>query len=83
MLRYNASAVAAFLIRAVLLGNRPLENVGYLIRAAPPILKRHFRRAKLLAAGKRESGTGGRKLTESEAPDARSGQSLLPCVIWT
>jgi hypothetical protein len=43
MLRYNASA-AAFLIRAVLLGNRPRENVGYLILPVPPILKRHFRR---------------------------------------
>jgi hypothetical protein len=44
MLRYNASAAAAFLIRAVLLGNRSRENVRYLILAAPPILKRHFRK---------------------------------------
>jgi hypothetical protein len=44
VLRYNASAAVAFVILAVLLGNRSLENVGYLILAAPPILKRHFRR---------------------------------------
>ena len=37
---------AAFVIRGVLLGNRPLENFGYLISAAPPTirLKRYFRR---------------------------------------
>ncbi len=37
---------AALVIRAVLLGNRPLENLGYLISAAPPVisLKRHLRR---------------------------------------
>jgi hypothetical protein len=33
-------------IRGMLLGNRPLENLGYLISAAPPTirLKRHFRK---------------------------------------
>jgi glycosyltransferase involved in cell wall biosynthesis len=37
---------AALVIRGVLLGNRPLENLGYLISAAPPTirLKRHFRK---------------------------------------
>jgi glycosyltransferase involved in cell wall biosynthesis len=37
---------AVLVIRAVLLGNRPLGNLGYLISAAPPMirLKRHFRR---------------------------------------
>ena len=37
---------AALVIRAVLLGDRPLENLGYLVSAAPPTirLKRHFRR---------------------------------------
>ena len=36
---------AVLVIRAVLLGNRPLGNLGYLISAAPPMirLKRHFR----------------------------------------
>ena len=37
---------AALVIRAVLLGNRPLENLTYLVSAAPPMirLKKHFRR---------------------------------------
>ena len=37
---------AACVIRAMLLGHRPLENFGYLISAAPPMirLKSHFRR---------------------------------------
>jgi glycosyltransferase involved in cell wall biosynthesis len=37
---------AALVIRGMLLGNRPLENLGYLISAAPPTirLKRHFRK---------------------------------------
>jgi glycosyltransferase involved in cell wall biosynthesis len=37
---------AALVIRGMLLGNRPLENLGYLISAAPPMirLKRHLRR---------------------------------------
>jgi glycosyltransferase involved in cell wall biosynthesis len=36
---------AALIIRGLLLGDRPLENLGYLISAAPPTirLKRHFR----------------------------------------
>jgi glycosyltransferase involved in cell wall biosynthesis len=35
---------AALIIRAMLLGNRPLENFGYLVSAAPPVirLKRHL-----------------------------------------
>jgi len=37
---------ANLIIRGMLLGNRPLENLGYLISAAPPAihLKRHFRK---------------------------------------
>jgi glycosyltransferase involved in cell wall biosynthesis len=37
---------AALIIRGMLLGHRPLQNLGYLISAAPPMirLKRHFRR---------------------------------------
>lgn len=37
---------AALVIRGMLLGHRPLQNLGYLISAAPPMirLKRHFRR---------------------------------------
>jgi GT2 family glycosyltransferase len=36
---------AALVVRGMLLGNRPLENLGYLVSAAPPMihLKRHFR----------------------------------------
>jgi glycosyltransferase involved in cell wall biosynthesis len=37
---------AALLIRGMLLGNRPLENLAYLVSASPPMmrLKRHLRR---------------------------------------
>jgi glycosyltransferase involved in cell wall biosynthesis len=37
---------AALVIRGMLRGDRPLQNLGYLISAAPPMirLKRHFRR---------------------------------------
>ena len=44
--RGHPSRGAALVIRAVLLGNRPLENLGYLVSAAPPMirLKKHFRR---------------------------------------
>jgi glycosyltransferase involved in cell wall biosynthesis len=37
---------AALVVRGMLLGNRPLQNLGYLISAAPPMirLKRRFRR---------------------------------------
>jgi glycosyltransferase involved in cell wall biosynthesis len=46
---YGSGAIgrgAALVIRGMLLGNRPLENLGYLIAAAPPAiyLKRHFRK---------------------------------------
>lgn len=46
---YGSGAIgrgAALIIRGMLLGNRPLENLGYLIAAAPPAiyLKRHFRK---------------------------------------
>jgi glycosyltransferase involved in cell wall biosynthesis len=41
---------AMLLLRAMLLGNRPLENLSYLVSAAPPMirLKRHFRRLNRL-----------------------------------
>ena len=44
--RGRPSRGAALILRAVLLGNRPLENLTYLVSAAPPMirLKKHFRR---------------------------------------
>jgi glycosyltransferase involved in cell wall biosynthesis len=50
--RYGSGA--ALVMRGVLLGNRPLENLSYLISAAPPTvrLKRHLRR-RMEAAVKR------------------------------
>ena len=47
---------AALVLRGVLLGNRPLENLGYLISAAPPTMRLKTRRLKRrqFACGKRD-----------------------------
>ena len=48
--RGHPSRGAMLLLRAMLLGNRPLENLGYLVSAAPPMIrfKRRFRRLNTL-----------------------------------